>query len=194
MPYFDSVDRIEKENNITWYLTQRFTTRKTDQNNINTYHELAWIRFYQTYDINKQRDDNNRPFSDISFEGELTISKYLVLDSQLDYNPYDHHFTSNESGVTLSDLRGDSIHAEYRYKRGISESVLGVIKIMITDYLSTYYSHEQDLSNNISIESKIGLELKRACWSLITSISDTKDDKAITILIKLHGIGGFGTQ
>ena len=194
LPYFNSIDRISRENSITWLLTQRFTTRKLSKNNTNIYHEFAWVKFYQTYDINKKREDVDEPFSDISFEGELTLNKYLSLHSQLDWSPYEHHLTSNETGITLSDFRGDSLHAEYRYKRDESKSAIGIIRILLTDGLSAYYSHEHDLFNEERIESKIGFELEKSCWSLITSFSDTPDDKSVAIFIKLHGIGAFGTK
>ncbi len=194
LPSFNSIDRISKENSITWLLTQRFTTRKVFKDNQNTYHEFAWIKLYQSYDINKKRDDDDEPFSDISFEGELYLNKYLSLNSQLDWSPYDHYFTSNETGITLSNLRGDSIHGEYRYKKDKSKSAFGIIKIMITDGLSAYYFHEHDLFNEKRIESKIGFELVRSCWSLLTSYSNTPNDESISIFIKLHGIGAFGTK
>lgn len=199
LPFFNSIDRINGENTITWFLTQRFTTRKTTENNKNIYYEFAWIKLYQSYDISKKRNNDDEPFSDISFEGEFSFNKYISLNSQLDYSPYAHLFTSNETGITLSDPRGDSFHAEYRYKRDVSKSAFGMLEIVITDGLSVYYSHEQDLFNEHRIESIIGLELTKSCWSLITSYSERpsysggENDKTISIFIKLHGIGGFGT-
>ncbi|MCK5096747.1 MAG: LPS-assembly protein LptD, partial [Desulfobacteraceae bacterium] len=194
LPYFNSIDRINKRNSITWLLTQRFTTRRLSENNKNIYNEFAWIKLYQTYDINKKKEHNDEPFSDISFEGEFSFNKYIALNSQLDYSPYSHNLTSHETGIKLSNLRGDSIHAEYRYKREVSKSALGIIKVMVTDGLSAYYSHEQDLFNDKRIESKIGFELEKSCWSLIASYSDSPDNKTISIFIKLHGIGAFGTK
>ena len=194
LPYFNSIDRISEENNITWILTQRFTTRKTLENNQNIYKEFAWIKLYQSYDIDKKRSNIDEPFSDISLEAELFLNDYLSFNTQIDWSPYDHDFTSNETGVTVSDSRGDSIHAEYRYKEDASKSVLGTITFIITDSLSAYYFHEQDLFNEERIESRIGLELKKSCWSLVTAFSDTPDDKSVSVFIKLHGIGAFGTK
>ncbi|MCP3899446.1 MAG: LPS-assembly protein LptD, partial [Desulfobacteraceae bacterium] len=194
LPYFNSIDRIDEENNVTWYLTQRFTTRKTTENDQNIYHEFAWIKLFQTYDINKRKDDDDEPFSDISFEGEFTFNPYLTFNSQLEYSPYAHHLTSNETGIKLSDSRGDYLQAEYRYKRDSSKSAFGIINILISDSLNAYYSHEHDLFNEERIESKIGFEFKRSCWSILTSYSDTPDDKSFSIFIKLNGIGAFGTK
>ena len=194
LPFFTSIDRIDKNNSITWLLTQRFTTRKTTENNKNLYYEFAWIKLYQTYDINEKKDDADQPFSDISFDGEFSFNQYIYFDSRFDYSPYSHNLTSHETGITLSDLRGDSLHAEYRYKRDMSKSALGIIKIIIFDGLSAYYSHEQDIFNDRRIESKIGFEFERSCWSFLTSYSDSPDDKSISIFIKLHGIGAFGTK
>jgi LPS-assembly protein len=194
LPFFNSIDRIYKENSITWFLTQRFTTRKTTENNKNLYYEFAWIKLYQTFDINEKRNDDDEPFSDISFEGEFYFNNYIAFNSQFDYSPYAHNFTSHETGITLLDKRGDSFHAEYRFQRDMSKSAFGIIKIIIFDSLNAYYSHEQDLFNEERIESKVGLEFERSCWSLITSFSDTPYDKSFSIFIKLHGIGAFGTK
>jgi LPS-assembly protein len=194
LPYFNSEDRIGKENSITWSLTQRFTTRKTTENNENLYHEFAWVKIYQTYDINKEKGDEDEPFSDIYFEGEFSFNKYLVFENEFDYSLYSQKFNSHETGITLSDIRGDSLHAEYRYKRDVSKSALGTINIVIFDDLNAFYTHEQDLFNNKRIESKIGFEYRRSCWSFVTSYSDTTDDKSVSFFIKLYGIGAFGTK
>ncbi len=193
LPYFNEIDRIAEENSLTWLLTQRFTTRKTS-NNKNIYRDFAWIKFYQTYYFNKNNNTIKDTLSDIYFEGELSLNNYLSLGSKLAWSPYGHYFTSNETSITLSDLRGDSLHAEYRYKRKKSKSLIGILQILIIDGLNAYYSHEQDLLHGKRIQSKLGFELKKSCWSLVTSFSDTPDDKAISILIELHGIGAFGTK
>ncbi len=194
LPFFNAVDRINRENSITWVLTQRFTARNHSQNNKNYYHEFAWLKLYQTYDINKKRDHMDEPFSDITLQGEISFNKYLYFDTRLNYSPYAHNLSSNETGITLADSRGDSFHAEYRFKRDISKSAFGIIRITIFDWLNAYYSHEQDIFNNTRIESKLGLEFKRSCWSFVTSYTDTPDDKSVSILIKLYGIGAFGTK
>jgi LPS-assembly protein len=194
LPYFNSTDRISEENSITYLLTQRFTKRKTSQNNTSIYDEFAWIKIYQSYYINKARDDEDETFSDISFEAEFSFNEYLSLNSKFDWSHYDHDFTSNETSIKLSDLRGDFIKAEYRYEEGVSESAFGTIKVIITDNMSVYYFHEHDLFNEERIESRIGFELVRSCWSLLTTYSDSPDDKSVSVFITLHGIGAFGTK
>jgi len=199
LPYFDELDRIEEQNILTWSLTNNFTSRKstvtTEGQEQLIYHEFAYIKLYQSYDINNERDDESEPFSDIFLDTELNPCSFFSLDMDLSWSPYDSHFNTLNIGSTLKDNRGDELRTEYRYSTDDElESLYSRININLTDELSAYCSIEQNLEEEKRVETRAGLSLKRSCWTFNLYFSESEDEQSITFLINLHGIGGFGTN
>jgi len=193
LPKFDKTDTIQRENTIRWVLTNRFISRKQVNGN-NVYNELAWIKLYQTFDINTHKDDKDEPFSDITLEAELRPVKPLVIETESAWSPYSNEITTHESLLKLTDKRGDYLKAEYRYEREEKETLLGTVNIQITRRLSAYYSVEEDLFEKENIENEIGIRMEDECWTLLVAYSETPDDQEISFLVELHGIGAFGNK
>ncbi|MBU8848997.1 MAG: LPS assembly protein LptD [Desulfobacterales bacterium] len=200
LPYFDSLDRIAEQNLLTWSLTNNFTSRKSNitpkGKKITTYRDFAYIKLYQSYDIKKERDDETRPFSDITLEMELNPNDFISLDMDLGWSPYDNHFKTLNIGSTLKDKRGDALRTEYRYTTNIpeSESLYSKIDINFTDELTAYYSIEKNLKEKKTVETQAGLTLKKSCWTFNLYFAESSGEQSITFLINLHGIGEFGTK
>jgi len=197
LPEFDEIDRIERENRVTWELTNRFTakTKKPGKSSGITdyaYRDFARVKLYQSFDINKEKDHMEEPFSDISFEGEVRLSPFLFLEENLDWSPYDNRFTSSETGISLKNRRGDAIHGEYRYERSTSESLYARLDTVLTRNIAAYTSFEKDLLAKKRIETQTGVVFKRSCWTFSLAFTDDVDEKALSFMLTLHGIGGFG--
>lgn len=195
----DAIDEIGRKNLITWSLTNRFTLKKksVDMNSKKEnyiYREFAWFKFYQSFDINKEKDDIEKPFSDISLESEFYPGRYISLEADFKWSPYDNQVTESETGITLNNKRGDRFHTEYRYTRSNLESLYTKIDTVLTQRLSAYFTYEKDLLEHKVIETQIGMILKKQCWSLSLSFKDEPDDKSFAFMINLHGIGEFGTE
>ena len=193
LPRFDDIDEIERENTVKWILTNRFISRN-QVNGKNVYNELAWIELYQTFDINTRKDDGDEPFSDITLETRLRPVKPLRIETETAWSPYSNEITTHESLIRLTDKRGDYLTAEYRYEREKNETLLGRVNIQITRRLSAYYSVEEDLFEEENIENEFGILLEDECWTLLVAYSQTPDDREISFLVELHGIGAFGNE
>ncbi|MBU8912304.1 MAG: LPS assembly protein LptD [Desulfobacterales bacterium] len=200
LPYFDSMDNIVEQNLLTWSLTNNFISRKSNitpkGKKITTYRDFAYIKLYQSYDIKKERDDETRPFSDITLEMELNPNDFISLDMDLGWSPYDNHFKTLNIGSTLKDKRGDALRTEYRYTTNIpeSESLYSKVDISFTDELTAYYSIEKNLKEKKTVETQAGLTLKKSCWTFNLYFAESSGEQSITFLINLHGIGEFGTK
>ncbi len=220
-PYFDSLDRIEKQNTITWTVINRFTSRQkniaapvnaesvnpanTDKDknkdrgkepidNQYLYREFAWVKLYQSFDINKENSDDPRPFSDISFDSEFYPSDYISINADAEWSPYDNEFTSCNTGVSLKDTRGDSIYGEYRYTRSITESIYTRLDVILTQSLNAWISYEKNILDNTRIETMTGFVFHRKCWSLEITYDDKPNNKSFAFMVTLSGLGGFGTK
>lgn len=203
-PFFDSIDLIDKKSLVTWSVTNRLTSKKNrfikkesiSGNMISSpvYREFAWFEISQSFDVNRERNDIDAPFSDIYAEMELSPNDAFAVNSDTKWSPYENHFTSHNTGFTLRAPRGDTIYTAYRYEREASESFYTRIDTKITNTIDAFAALEQNLFENETIESKAGFDYHTACWSLFLSYKDTPDDRAITFMVNLHGIGEFGTK
>ncbi len=133
LPSFDDIDLIIQENLLIWSITQNFITRKTKINQKNkneaTYKNIAYIKLSQSYDINKERDNEPEPFSDLALETELNPHEHVSIDTDLTWSPYDNHFKTLSTGATIKDNRGDTLRTEYRYSTAVSESLFSQVNI-----------------------------------------------------------------
>ncbi len=198
LPSFDSLDNIPEQHLITWSLTNNFISRKSNippkGKEISTYRDIAYIKLSQSYDIKKEKDNESRPFSDITLDTEFSPNDFIRLDMDLSWSPYDSHFNVLNIGNTLKDNRGDQLRTEYRYSSTLSESLYSKIDITLTQELTAYYSIEKNLKEDKTVETQAGLSLKKSCWTFNLYFANSQDEKSIAFLIKLHGIGDFGTK
>jgi len=198
LPSFDSIDRIAEQNLVTWSLTNYFISRKVGKTPTGeeklTYHEFAYAKIYQSYDIKKERDNDPKPFSSIFLDTELNPNTFISFDVDLSWSPYGNNFQTMNIGNTLKDNRGDSLRTEYRYTENISETLYSKIDVCLTDELSAYYSIERNLKEKKTVENQAGLALVKSCWSINLYFSESGGEKSIAFLINLHGIGEFGTK
>ncbi|MDA3916110.1 MAG: LPS assembly protein LptD [Deltaproteobacteria bacterium] len=198
LPFFDDFDRIEEQNLITWSLTNNFISRSVSMTPEGEekfqYRDFAYVKIYQDYDINKEKDNEPRPFSDISLELEFNPYKFITLYMDLDWSPYDDRINLFNISNTLKDRRGDALTTEYRFEHDQSESIYAKIAVNLTHGLNSYYSIEQNLMEEESIETKAGLSLKRPCWIFDFYFSQSSNENSVAFMITLNGIGGFGTN
>ncbi len=197
LPYFDSLDDLEKKNQVTWSLTNSFIARKpvvtSEKQDDYGYREFAWFKLYQDYEIEGD-DQDPGPWSDIKLESELSPFPYFSMDTDLDWSPYTADFNKIKVGAHLADKRGDSIYTAYRYTTEVAKTWYSRFNLKLTDTLDIYYSFENDLETKETIESRAGLIVTQACWGMGVEFQEYSGEKKITFLVTLRGIGEFGTQ
>jgi len=213
LPYFVSADRIEEKNEIAYYWTNSFISRFGSQANPdkNEYREFFWFKLKLGYDFNELRDDiiDPEPVTPLKFETRLTPFRYLSWTSDATWSFYNEKFESFNTGLRLSDKRGDSIFTEYRYLRddvtyeADKETLYGRLNAVITKSLSAFAEFEYNIYNNTIYEDDFvkkaaGIFFKRQCWSVEFSAMEendstsTNNDIRFTFLIGLTGLGQYG--
>ncbi len=201
LPYFDFLDDIKEQNKLTWSLMNRFTARKNisrpDGTPENRYRELGWIKFFQDYDFNNERDGDDadgRPWSDIQMEARIFPFSFLALRTDLAWSPYNYEFSTFNIDATVTDKRGDSVTTSYRYTEDKAESWYTRFNARITPALSAYYSFELNLVREETIESRAGIILNEACWAMGLELKGSDNDKSVAVMITLKGIGEVNIQ
>jgi len=211
-PNFDSLDRIDKNNLVTYSLLNTFTSKSALRNPVSNdgktegkptfgYNEFLRIKLEQSFDINEEKENNRaswanqkskRPFSPIYGELIFTPFKYLSLSTDARWSHYDSQFITRNGSGTISDARGDSFSAEYRFERDSIESLLAYIKIKINEKLSVHADYEENLRNNLRIRTGLGFLYAAQCWSVDVKYTDEANDKKYYFTVNFSGLGGIG--
>jgi LPS-assembly protein len=219
LPDFDSIDRIEEKNLITYSLTNTVTTksrkagtfefeRRVDKNQAAaiaspsefSYNDLLRFKLEQNYDLNVgTRSDPDQPFSPIYTELELFPGKYFGLDYDSLWSVYDLGFLSHNIAANLWDDRGDRLSVGYRYTKDSdeielnrTESVYTALKLKVTDSLAFDADYEYNILADTLVEMGLGIFFKAQCWSFNGRVIKTPDNLNFELNINLFGLGEFG--
>ncbi|WP_372683102.1 LPS-assembly protein LptD, partial [Desulfosarcina sp.] len=222
LPDFDTeIDRIDEANEVTYSLTNTFTARTTkaarstttdgkgsvsvggtgptdrrpvDQPTPASFDYRRFCRFYleQSYDIAAARDDQPEPFSDVYGELEFNLGRFVAVDADANYNPYDSNFSSHNIGSAIVDHRGDRLWVEHRYEKSVNESIRGTLSVKLTDRLTARGEYERNLLDETDIIKGAGFLYTAQCWSVDFFYAVEGEDNRFSFFINLMGIGGFG--
>jgi len=211
----DSIDRIEKKNQITYSITNTLTSRsksnvlktyegpKTEHDEpiAYNYRQFIWFKLEQSYDIYEAGEDNpqkwenqtdQRPFSPLKGELDFYPAKYLLFEGDAQWCFYDDEFSSYNARVSLWDNRDDKLTVEYRYTKDSIKSIITDLYLKITDYLMASGGYERNILDDKRIETSVGLIYQAQCWSVEIGCTDEPDDRKYEFKINLYGLGEVG--
>jgi LPS-assembly protein len=202
-PNFDYIDRIGKSNLVTYSLTNTFTSRSLKNKTSNdknddipsyNYNEFLRIHFAQSFNINEEKEDkkDKKPYSPIYGELKLTPAKYISFSTDATWSTYDNEFATWNASGTISDNRGDSLSAEYRFSRDSIESIISHLNIRVTENLSMNGEYRHNIKDDIKIRTGIGLLYTAQCWSLDLKYTEEADDERYYFTVNFNGLGGIG--
>lgn len=211
LPALDETDRIAKTNLITYSLTNTLTskskintgekkTSSTDKPDdpigyeppMHNYNDFLRFKLEQSYDINKEKEDDPEPFSPIHGELELSPMRYFSIKADADWSHYDRNFRSRNVSGTIQDLRGDNLFIDYRYQRDVSETVYTTLGIRISDSFSVRGEYERNIFDKRDLKYGAGFLYETQCWSFDFNLTKESEDLGFKFLINLYGIGGIG--
>lgn len=211
LPSLDDIDRIDKKNLITYSLTNTLTSksrRLTGQKSVGStdtpkddggveppsyeYNEFFRFKLEQSYDINKEKEDDPEPFSPIHGELELYPVRYLSIKADADWSHYDSNFRSRNVSGTFRDMRGDELFVDYRYQRDTSETVYTNLDLKISDRLSMRGEYERNIFDSRDLKYGFGFLYETQCWSFDFNLTKEGEDLGFSFMVRLYGIGGIG--
>ena len=219
LPDFDSVDRIEPENELTYSLTNVFTVR-TDQvvsqpggngtefNTASRYRDILRLKLEQSYDLEEaDREESldrypRRPFSDIRLEATFKPCSWLSLEDRTWFSPYIGGVTEHEHMLRLKVEDWFSAHFGYDYKRELEEDIrrknqeaLSILRtggqVGLGDHWKVNFDYERDLETSESITQRLGLTYSHQCWGVSLDMQKEQDETRLTIMISLHQLGAI---
>ncbi|MFZ1985881.1 MAG: LPS assembly protein LptD, partial [Desulfatitalea sp.] len=203
---FDELDVIEAQNRITFALTNTLTARTPRPAEAEakgpgaTYIPFVRFKLAESFDINKHKQDDPRPFSDLLAELGITPGRYLRLDGDALWRPYDGRFYGYNAGVRLWDLRDDVIGVGYRFTREEPEvNVAGVESIVLLGLLKVTQAwglrghYERNIEDKRLIETGVGLSYRAQCWGVdLDAKEEEEHNRSIAFMVHLTGLGTIG--
>jgi LPS-assembly protein len=201
-PNFDALDRIDGQNLVTFALTNTLIARKPSTvpslGPEAEYIPFLRFRLEESFDINKYKDDDPRPFTDIDGELEIRPGRYVLLNGDFLWRPYNSEFYGYNLALNLFDLRGDRLSLDYRFTRETEEflpvksiNVSGALRV--TQRWALRGSYESDLENNQFIASGAGVSYISQCWGVdLDYTRDEQNNIGIAFRVHLIGLGSIG--
>jgi len=211
-PDLDYIDRIKRKNLLTYSIINTFTSKSKKARGIINNHEdnltpeyiysqFCRFKLEQSFDIDEKREDDSarwangdtqRPFSPIYAEIEFNPVKYLSIEADSKFSPYDGAFDSFNIETGISDIRGDSLFCEYRYTTDYNESFYTNFYVNLSDSLSVYLENEQNLKDQEDIKTALGFMYTSQCWAVHFGFTDDDGDLEYAFMFDLYGLGGIG--
>ena len=216
LPKYDSLDRIGKQNEVTYSLSNLFTLRKdqvvatsgangTRYERDKQYRELLSLKLEQSYDINESRRSDNlesyprRPFSDIRMKAKLNPFSWISLTDTTWYSPYVDAVTEHQHRLDLSAGPLSTFFA-YDYLRDMEEDIhrsgqdkLSIMRLGATlnpdsNWLLSYDT-ERNLETSKLIERQAALGYRHQCWNIRVIYTEKPDETRVSFTVGLVPFG-----
>jgi LPS-assembly protein len=212
LPRFDTIDRIDETNNITYTLINTLTSKskKAAAEQLSPrlpiqrgaprqskadflYNDLLRLEVTNSYDFEKSR----RPFAPIFARLDVFPGKYLWIDADARYSVYDTKFLAHNVQASLWDNRGDELYVDYRYEQKSKEtevdedtqSIYGKMKVQLIDSLSINADNQYNFETRQRIKTGAGFTYTSQCWSFDFKYTNEPNDWTVNFKIELIGLG-----
>ena len=213
LPRFDTNDRIDETNKITYTLINTLTSKSKiaagqvspslpiergglRQSTANfLYNDLLRFEVAHSYDFEKSR----RPFAPIFAKLDILPGKYVWIDADAQYSVYDNKFLAHNIQGSVWDNRGDELYVDYRYEQKSEEteadqdiqSIFGKIKVQLIDSLSVNAENAYNFETRQRIKTGAGFTYTSQCWSFDFRYINEPNDWNVGFKIELIGLGGI---
>ena len=209
--YFDSTDRLERKNWLTWQLNNYFSLGGLNEQEDSWNRELGLFKILQTYDLRQENPESlglsqegkRYDWSDLRFETAVSPMPSWTVGYLTNVSMYGKGVTRYELRNRLN-LGGDHmLGLNYRYLKDSgmrapyfytdlgesSNDLIGSAGTRLTETLSASYYLVKSFTEDHTVESIARLIYQPACWMMELEASTTADDKRVMVIFSLEGVG-----
>ena len=215
LPRFDTLDRINETNKITYSLINTLTSKSkigaTKQLRPKLpiqrgglrqstadflYNDFFRLEVKHSYDF----EQSNRAFAPVFGKLDVFPGKYVWINADAQYSVYDNKFLTHNIQGSLWDNRGDELYIDYRYEQKSREtevdediqSIYGKIKVQLTDGFSVNAENEYNFETQQRLKTGAGFTYESQCWSFDFTYINEPNDWDVGFKIELMGLGEIG--
>lgn len=216
LPSFDTLDRVQRKNVITYSLTNVLDRKQTSvvaapKGNATIpvaatdYLDFFRLRVEQSYDRDEAARGDlvgtyaRRPYSDIMVEASVTPQKYVTLTSKTFYSPYlgrptEHEHTLSLTKEKLGEVRFgyDYLYPLDEYKRQRTKDIQALrlgLDVDITNKLKLTTDYRLDISGHEDLEKTVGLTWTDQCYNVQLVFSRKPSDQSLELRFNLLDFG-----
>ena len=189
------LDDLSSYHAATYGITSTVTAKMRTDDDRAVYQELLRFKISQAYDIKEARRDyaagqkDSRPFGDIITEFDARPFPFVWLSARNTFDVKSGGMRQNNYDLIISDSRGDSVSAGYRYTRNMLEGINLSVRAEISESLRLTYVLSENRLDQRTVESTVGVLYRKQCWSLGLSFSDQQGDQSFMVYFSLLGLG-----
>jgi LPS-assembly protein len=218
-PFFDSIDRINRRNLVTYGVASRFLGKfDADEDERDDVREIGRLWLVQGYDISRRIarvDDTEEEstadhFSDIDFGGRVNPSRDFSLRFRTQYDARNNEISATNIGFFVVDPReylsaGELQELANRTSVGVSyrfltanrlQEINSSLVLRLTDWVGFIYASRYDLVENRFLDNHFGLRFVSPCdcWAFEIAVTDRTNPNEIEARAQLTllGLGSVG--
>jgi len=214
LPYFDYVDRVEREEFIEYGLGNSLTAKVRqkpkdaagddgpgEEENAPSYAYYEFFRFNISRRYNLLADWEGYYGSEERENGPwvidyfFSISPYFEIDGTSEYDTYQDKYTKHIIDLLGKDWRGDEMELIYNYDRENEiHQVQSRLFLSFDQKTGFELQHRYSLEEDKNIETSYALTYKAQCWTMRLEYLDRPSERSLAILFTLTGLGELGSH
>ena len=205
LPDYDTVDRIQPANTITYGVDNFFDLFKNSSNrDFSSNSELTYVKIKQSYYLGDVRqniiydsnnnplptDETNKPFSpiDMKFGWKLTPNFDVIYGD--DFDVYGHGFLIHSLGGLYKSTTGDTFGLDYSYNKLLDVNQINVqTQAQLFSNIRGEFMISRSLSQSQTNNENVSLIYQAACWSVQIRSAYTPTDSSIMLIFNLNNMG-----
>lgn len=212
LPQFDEIDAIQSQHRLTASLDNAWLRRMDGGG----WREFAYLRLTDTYSIDRAREGDPRPFSDLRQETGISPIPELLLEVDAFYDPYDGRYDAVHTDLTVRNNVYLALTVGHRYSRESIQPEKGDLfnplslsqripspkvhylteKIVLRSPWGIHLASKAfyDVERGGFDEIDYGLRFEAQCWSITVIYMDLREKNQLTFMVTLRGAGGFASR
>jgi LPS-assembly protein len=196
-PNFNSIDRIDAANVITYSMVNTFTTRRGRAGDY-LYNQPLRLELSQDYDYNIERDQDGdfEPFGPVKADLQLDLGSWCDLQADADWSIYSEEFTAHNIAYRFSDGRGDTFSLQHRYSESLQETLKVSATLKLSDSLWLFPEYERNIEDDHMVTSGMELIYRAQCWSVSAQYVEDYEEEGVErhmyFTLKFYGLGDIG--
>ena len=184
LPYFNSTDRIEQQNAITYGIDNFFDLQK--DNNLDR--EYGYFKIKQGYSF--LDEDSDEPFSAVNIKLGWFPLPSTDISYKTDIDVYDEGFIRHNLEATYLSGRGDRFGVEYVFdETDDTEQINAFVKASLLASWRADFRVEHSISEDETNLMNASLTYMAPCWSVEFATEYTPSDTSFLVIFNLANIG-----
>lgn len=209
LPSFDSIDRIDPANTITYGIDNFFNLFKDAKSlNITQKHDYVYFKIKQSYYLDDVRksillDSNNnilptdeidKPLSPVNMKLGWWPGSDIEFVYKTDLDAYGHGLINHTVESSYKNDNGDILDIDYRYSKYLDVQQINVhARTRLLWNLRGEILVSRSLSQSQTNEEDISLVYQAPCWSVEIRSMNSPTDNGVMLIFNLANIGSkFG--